>query len=210
MIAFLRSCSPPSIFLVSPASTCADRSSSARPRSSATGSPASAHSSSTVRSSSRLRSDSPRSRSSSSRRRRCSSFCAAAWSFQKSASPTRSSMVFSSSAGCAASKIAPQVAGAARQILDTCEAVRPTGKPNLKLLLCGFRLLHAAFRLKAEATPTPAATGPSGIAHCTGPRRRQKRGHGQGQRQPRHHVADAAVDRARRDESEIGDQQLPA
>ena len=58
-----------------------------------------------------------RSRSSSSRRRRCSSFCASAWSFQKSGSATRASMSISSSAGVAASKIAPQVGGAARQIL---------------------------------------------------------------------------------------------
>ena len=53
-MAFLRSCSPPSIFLVSPASTCADELVERRaPRSSATGSPASAHSTRTARSSSR-------------------------------------------------------------------------------------------------------------------------------------------------------------
>src|SRR4030095_8479996 len=58
-----------------------------------------------------------RSRSSSRRRRRCSSFCAVAWSFQKSGSDTRCSMDASSSAGRAASKMAPQIGGAARQVL---------------------------------------------------------------------------------------------
>jgi len=58
-----------------------------------------------------------RSRSSSSRLRRCSSFCAPAWSFQKSGSETFCSMRASSSAGRAASKMAPQVACAPRQIL---------------------------------------------------------------------------------------------
>src|SRR3954451_5190241 len=116
-IAFLRSCSPPSIFLVSPVSTVVDKSSSPRARSSATGSPASAHSTSTARSSVRRRSDSLRSRSSSRRRRRWSSFCAPVWSFQKSGSETRSSIEESSSAERGVSKIAPQVRGAARQIL---------------------------------------------------------------------------------------------
>ncbi len=55
--------------------------------------------------------------SSSRRRRRCSSFCAVAWSFQKSGAATRSSIFASSSAGRAASKMAPQVAGAPRQVL---------------------------------------------------------------------------------------------
>jgi hypothetical protein len=58
-----------------------------------------------------------RSRSSSSRLRRCSSFCAPAWSFQKSGSATFCSIFESSSAGWAASKMAPQVAGAPREIL---------------------------------------------------------------------------------------------
>ena len=52
-IAFLRSCSPPSIFLVSPASTSFGRSSRPAARSSPTGSPAWAHSTSTPRSSAR-------------------------------------------------------------------------------------------------------------------------------------------------------------
>ena len=116
-IAFLRSCSPPSIFLVSPASTCAPSSSSARAE--IVGDrlaglrPLDQHGEIVEP----RFSDSLRSRSSSSRRRRCSSFCAPAWSFQKSGSATRSSILASSSAGRAASKIAPQVAGAARQIL---------------------------------------------------------------------------------------------
>jgi hypothetical protein len=59
--------------------------------------------------------------SSSSRRRRCSSFCAPAWSFQKSGSDAFSSIFLSSSAGRAASKIAPQIGCALGEILIPAE-----------------------------------------------------------------------------------------
>jgi hypothetical protein len=50
-------------------------------------------------------------------------FCASAWSFQKSAAAIRSSILASSSSGRAASKMAPQVAGAARQILEPAKLI---------------------------------------------------------------------------------------
>src|SRR3954470_13632555 len=121
IIALLRSCSPPSIFLVSPAVTSAASSSRPAARSSATGSPAWAHSASTARSSTRRLSESLREASTSIALRRCSSFCAAAWSFQKSGSPTRCSILASSSAGRAASKIAPQIGCALGEILIPAE-----------------------------------------------------------------------------------------
>ena len=55
--------------------------------------------------------------SSSTRRRRCSSFCASAWSFQKSGWETRDSMRSSSVRERAGSKIAPQIGGTFHQIL---------------------------------------------------------------------------------------------
>ena len=57
-----------------------------------------------------------RSRSCSSRRRRCSTFCASAWSFQKSGAAARASRRVSSSSGRAASKITPQIGGALAEI----------------------------------------------------------------------------------------------
>ena len=84
MIAFLASCSPPSIFLISPASTSPWSASRPRTRSPLTSSPASNHSRRTTRSSVRWRSDFSSVTSSSRRRRRCSTCCAAAWLFQKS------------------------------------------------------------------------------------------------------------------------------
>src|SRR4029453_13065688 len=64
-----------------------------------------------------LRSDSISSRSCSSRRRRWSTFCASAWSFQKSGWAARASSRVSSSFGRAASKIAPKVGSAFGQVL---------------------------------------------------------------------------------------------
>ena len=173
MMAFLRSCSPPSIFLVSPASTCAERSSSARPRSSATGSPASPHSTSTVEVLEPL----------------AQRFAEIAILFE--AAPAlqqllRRRLVLPEVRGtdalfdglqlvggmcCVKGSSAGRRRGAPDP--DTCEAVRPTGMPRPKLeLLCGFRLqpegdgcrnsesLHAAFRLTgAEATRRRASSG---------------------------------------------------
>jgi hypothetical protein len=53
--------------------------------------------------------------------RRCSSFCAAAWSFQKSGSETRCSIFASSSEERAASKIAPQIGRALGEVLIPAE-----------------------------------------------------------------------------------------
>jgi hypothetical protein len=53
--------------------------------------------------------------------RRCRIFCAAAWSFQKSGSEAFCSIFASSSAGRAASKIAPQIGRAAREVLVSAE-----------------------------------------------------------------------------------------
>jgi hypothetical protein len=59
--------------------------------------------------------------SSSSRRRFWRSFCALAWSFQKSGSEAFCSIFLSSSAGRAASKIAPQIGCALGEILIPAE-----------------------------------------------------------------------------------------
>ncbi len=81
-MAFVRSCSPPSIFLISAASTSPPARRGRRVRSAATSSPDSSHSART--------SGRPPGRGAlqqlevvSRRRRRCSTFWAAAWSFQK-------------------------------------------------------------------------------------------------------------------------------
>ncbi len=57
------------------------------------------------------------------RRRRCSAFWASAWSFQKSAAAMRDSSSVSSVGEWAASKIAPQVAGAFQQTLGTANQI---------------------------------------------------------------------------------------
>ena len=116
-IAFFWSCSPPSIFLVSAASTSRSSASSPSASSRSTSSPACAHSTSTDRSSSRVFSASTIWTSCSRRRRRCSIFCASAWSFQKSGCATSSSRRVSSSRGADRSKITPQLGGALRQVL---------------------------------------------------------------------------------------------
>ena len=117
-IAFLRSCSPPSIFLISPACTSWSSASSAwrelgvdrlaglRPTRPARRGRRSSSSARAIRS-----------RSCSSRRRRCSTFCASAWSFQKSGAAARASRRVSSSSGRGASKIAPQIGSALAEIL---------------------------------------------------------------------------------------------
>jgi hypothetical protein len=50
-------------------------------------------------------------------------FCAAAWSFQKSGAATRCSISETSCAGWAASKIAPQIGCAARQVLVSAKLI---------------------------------------------------------------------------------------
>ena len=145
MIALRRSCSPPSIFLISAAWTSWSSASSACANSASTDSPASDHSSSTARSSFFFLSDTARSRSCSRRRRRCCTFCASAWSFQKSGAAARASRRVSSWSGRAASKIAPEIDGppaqffvASLQIVNGCHAsilvswitLRPVRQPR--------------------------------------------------------------------------------
>src|SRR5580765_1969513 len=122
-IAFLRSCSPPSIFLISPACTSWSSDSSACANSASTASPDSDHSTSTPRSSLFFLSDNISSRSCSSRRRRCRTFCASAWSFQKSSAADRASSLLSSSSGLAASKITPEIRGSLGEVLIAAHQV---------------------------------------------------------------------------------------
>src|SRR5437764_8374117 len=119
MMAFFRSCSPPSIFLISPVCTSWSSASSACENSASTGSPASAHSTSTARSSLFFLSDSTSSRSCSRRRRCCMTRCASAWSFQKSGAAARDSRRVSSSSGRAASKMTPKIFGALAEVFVT-------------------------------------------------------------------------------------------
>ena len=156
-MALLRSCSPPSIFLVSPASTCALSSSSARARSSSTGSPACAHSTSTARSSTRVPSARLRSISSSSRRRRCITFCAASWSFQKSGSATRAAILASSSSGRAASKIAPQILRAAREVFVSAELLVELKGHKRPMCWCDVR--SAVLRVTVADVESNDSTG---------------------------------------------------
>jgi hypothetical protein len=64
-----------------------------------------------------LRSAVTSSTSSSTLRRRWRIFCASAWLFQKSGAEARASIFASSSAGRAASKIAPEIGSALREVL---------------------------------------------------------------------------------------------
>ena len=61
--------------------------------------------------------------SSSRRRRRCSSFCASDWSFQKSGSLARASILSSSTRWPGASKIAPQIGGPLHQVLVSLDLI---------------------------------------------------------------------------------------
>jgi hypothetical protein len=72
---------------------------------------------STPRSSVRLRSAVTSSTSSSTLRRRWRIFWASAWLFQKSGAEARASILASSSAGRAASKITPEIGRALHEIL---------------------------------------------------------------------------------------------
>ena len=92
--------------------------------------------------------------SSSSRRRRCSSFCAAAWSFQKSGSDDFCSIFASSSAGLAASKIAPQIGRALGEILIPAEllVVLKRGHAIGARLLPCWRLASPAAAASVSAT----------------------------------------------------------
>src|SRR5688572_9770965 len=117
MMAFLRSCSPPSIFLISPASTIPVNCSMAAESSAVISSPWLAQSTSTPRSSVLAVRAEISSTSSSTRRRRCRIFCASIWLLQKSGADARASICASSSRGRAASKITPEIGGALHEVL---------------------------------------------------------------------------------------------
>src|SRR5207244_11563802 len=93
--------------------------------------PACDHSTITPRSSLFFLSDSTRSRSCSRRRRRCRTFCASAWSFQKSGAAALVSSCVSSSLGREASKIAPQIGSPLVEVLITAHQIVDGGHINI-------------------------------------------------------------------------------
>src|SRR5687767_3566598 len=133
-IALAASCSPPSIFLVSAASTCSSSESSALARSAVTSSPLCAHSSRTPMSSIFLARLSRSSRSSASRRCRCRVFCASAWLSQKFGAATLCSSWASSPGSWALSKIAPHIGCALEQIGRSPDQVIENNGQNMLLL----------------------------------------------------------------------------
>ena len=165
-IALSASCSPPSIFLISPASTCCCRASRPAARSSATLSPSLAHSNSTSRSSLRVRSDSARSTSSWRRRRRWRTLCAAAWSSQNPDAAACSSRRAISDAAPAASKIAPQIGRPLDQLL-----VPPC------LLLERHRHAVLRFHRSRSIRSCPAARSSSGAASDSVSLHRRRQAH---------------------------------
>ena len=86
--------------------------------------------------------------SSSRRRRRCSVFCAAAWSFQKSGSAERASTCLSSSAGRAASKMPPHLGCTLREFLVAADEFVEHESQETSKMARGWRL---GLRLRAEA-----------------------------------------------------------